>query len=225
MVSIKHEQEEEAAIESLTIESVLDLVEKDQKKVEFLLSDLKLQKSSLLKTMEANQAIIDNAEKVDQKDDDPVVTERLIENWIEVVDLLDAKSGMLGNAMKARNKDDEDFKEKLLKFFTFAPVNDYGMDWELDYSTTSLPIEDMFRAVCSRRTSNEELTRTFLGWIDRANLLVANSVKSMVVDHFSELGRPCSLRGNIRGRGENPGGRERRVPRPKRSSLQRAGDA
>lgn len=188
LAAIKHEQEQETFIDNITIESVLELVEKDQKKVDFLLSDLTMQKNSLQKTIAANEDIVKNTQLLPSEGTDPATVEKLIAKWIEVVDLLDSKSAMVENATKARDKENADFRYNLIRHFELSPVEDYELNRELRTAFAILPVENLYRAVCSKADIHEDLIQVYESWIESVTLLISKTTRHLILDHFSERG-------------------------------------
>ena len=188
LTAIKHEQEQETIIEQISIDHVLDLVEKDQKKVDFLLSDLNLQKNSLEKTIMVNQEIAKNTEK-GAVDDDVETVNRLKERWSEVVDLIDSKLPMLTNAIKARDKEKEDFRSNLLRKFELSHGFENEIDAQIRTSFSELPVEDLFQAICSKNSISDKLWLAYQSWIEGLTSVFESQTRSLIFEHFAERGR------------------------------------
>lgn len=187
LTAIKHEQEQEAIIEGITIESILDLVEKDRKKVEFFLSDLTKQKESLEKTIVANRQILETSAN-EKPDEDVATVERLMTKWIEVVDLLESKVDMLNNAIKVRDQESVDFRDKLQSNFEQAPLMSDGIKIEVEATLARLPIDDIYIEVCNQGSNVHDAQQLYLDCIERMANLFAINTKPIVLDHFSERG-------------------------------------
>ena len=188
MTAIKHEQEQETTIENITFHSVIEMIEKDQKKIEFLLSDLTLQKSSLERTIAANEEIAKNTELL-KPDDDIVAVENLISKWVEVVDLVDSKTGMLDNAIKVRDSENDEFRFNIRKRFELGPVQNTDFNIEMNVAFSSLPIEELYNSICSQKNVSIEFWHEYQNWIYHIANLLISSTKSLIFEHFSEKGK------------------------------------
>lgn len=193
LTAIRHEQEQETIIEQISIDHVLELVEKDQKKVDFLLTDLNLQKTSLEKTILVNQEISRNTER-GAVDDDVETVNRLRERWSEVVDLIDSKTPMLINAIKARDKESEEFRSNMLRKFESSAVYAIELDSQIRSCFSELPVEEIFQSICSKNTISDELWLSYQTWIDSLTTIFDSQTRSLLLEHFVERGRRISSR-------------------------------
>ena len=164
------------------------MVDKDKRKVDFLLNDLNMQRVSLERSIILNEDIIKQTQMISHNEVDPAEIEKLIQKWIEVVDLLDSKLPMLKNAIKTRDRENADFRDRVLRSFELTPVSSEDINRELQRNISSLPINTIFESFCSKKTLSIEHQQMINDWIQQSNCIVNSRVRNMILEHFSERG-------------------------------------
>ena len=190
--AIKHEADKKQGIELLSIDEVLELLEKQKSHAEWSLKDLEKQKLSLERSLEANQAILSEAEapKVDEYEFSQSKLDRMFEKWVEINDLLEVKLPMLQNALKVHEKEQAAYLERTESTNYDPPVVQsflISQQLNLERLIDSTVVDDMFRGTHDdHHLITEETAAKFEQWVQNMAGEFLRSLKFIESEHFSE---------------------------------------
>ncbi len=192
MKAIKHEANKKHEIELLNIDDILEQLEKQKTHAEWSVKDLEKQKLSLEKSLEANQAILDEAgtSKTDEYEFSQSKLDRMFDKWVEINDLLEVKLPMLQNALKVYEKEQGVYLERTDSANYDPPVVQSFLISQLitlEKLIDEAAIEDMFRAAHDdHHQVADETLANFDRWIEQIAAEFLRSIKFIDSEHFDE---------------------------------------